>query len=142
MDLFGKKSQWKGNQEATECDRQLAALSEKLQQAYLNIGRIYAANNPAQQAQGTPYEEDIAEIEKVTQDMEYWEKRKLALQGLRKCEKCGNILTADSVFCNQCGEKMPPLFESVADGQPVCSKCGAPYDEDAVFCIHCGSKLH
>ena len=142
MGAFGKKNQWIENQEAAECDRQLAALEGQLQQTYLHIGRTYAENNPAEKAKGTPYEEDIAAIEKLQRDMEYYEKRKLAMQGLRKCEKCGNILSADSLFCNKCGEKIPPLFGAEEGGHPVCSRCGAPYEEDAVFCIHCGNKLH
>lgn len=140
MGMFDRKTQQE-NPEVAECDRQLASLASKQQEIYLNIGRVYAEKNTVEDAKGTPYGEYMEELVRVAQDTEFYGKRRLAVQGLRKCEKCGNILVLDSAFCNKCGEKLVPLFQGGVSGQKVCSKCGTPYQEGTVFCTSCGNKL-
>lgn len=130
------------NPEVAECDKQIAALERRRTEVYLNIGRTYADSTTVEEAKGTPFADDIAELQKIVQEKDICEKRKLAVQGLRKCEKCGNILVLDSAFCNKCGEKLEPLFPENISEKKVCSKCGAPYAEGAAFCISCGNKLH
>lgn len=136
-----KKNQTTANSEVAECDKQIAALERRRTEVYLNIGRTYADNTTVENAKDTPFADDIAELQKIAQETEFYEKRKLAVQGLRKCEKCGNILVLDSVFCNKCGEKLEELFQTDIVEKKVCSKCGAPYEEDAAFCISCGNML-
>lgn len=65
----------------------------------------------------------------------------MAYQGLRKCEKCGNVLMLDSAFCNKCGEKLETLFPPTEQNPHICGRCGTPYAEGAAFCANCGSKL-
>ena len=65
----------------------------------------------------------------------------LAVQGKRKCEKCGNVLVLESVFCNKCGEKLEPLFAEEMAKQNICPQCGATHSEEAAFCTSCGYKL-
>ena len=38
------------------------------------------------------------------------------IQGLRQCEKCGNVLPVDSGFCNKCGDKLPPITSVMSGG--------------------------
>ena len=140
MGMFDKKSQPE-NPEIAECDRQLAALEARRREMYFNIGRTYAGQNTAESAKGTPYGEFMQELEKVDRNKDFYEKRRLALQGLHKCEKCGNILVLDSAFCNKCGEKLEALFQGEETGQKVCSRCGTPYAEGTAFCTNCGNKL-
>lgn len=129
------------NTEVAECDRQIAALERRRTEVHLNIGQIYTENNTVEAAKGTPFADDMMELQKIAQQTDFYEKRKLAVQGLRKCEKCGNILVLDSVFCNKCGEKLEPLFQTEDTDKKVCGKCGAPYEEGAGFCVSCGNKL-
>ncbi|MBQ3506199.1 MAG: zinc ribbon domain-containing protein [Clostridia bacterium] len=48
------------------------------------------------------------------------------------CVNCGQVLTADSLFCSSCGTKVePPKF---------CANCGKPFNGDEKFCPACGAK--
>lgn len=142
MGLFdAKKNQTTTNPEEAEFEKRIAELDSRRTEVYINIGRTYADSATVEKAEGTPFADDIAELQKIAQEMDFCEKRMLAVQGLRKCEKCGNVLTLDSAFCNKCGEKLEPLFQTGSAEKNVCSQCGAPYEEGAAFCISCGNKL-
>ena len=127
--------------EVADCDRQLAALDQRREEIVRQIGLLYVEKNDSTTAAGTPYEEPLKEIGKLALEKARLEKRKLAVQGLRKCEKCGNVLVLDSAFCNKCGERLEPLFTPTEENPRICSKCGAAYAEGAIFCIGCGNKL-
>ena len=128
--------------EVAECDRKLADLEGRRTQLVMKIGLIFLANNTLERLAGSPYEESVEAIETLEKEKAFLEKRKLAVQGLRKCEKCGNILVLESAFCNKCGEKLEPLFAEEIKNQNVCSQCGASYEEGAAFCTSCGNKLN
>lgn len=52
-----------------------------------------------------------------------------------KCPKCGKVITDNSKFCPECGEKVerkPTSFK--------CGKCANTYDGDEKFCTTCGTK--
>ncbi|MCM1193301.1 MAG: zinc ribbon domain-containing protein [Muribaculaceae bacterium] len=140
--LDGRKAQADTvSPEIAEFDRQTAILEKKKQEVIITVGQLYADANNAEQAAGTVFEEPLKEIQRIKEELIVLEKRKLAAQGLRKCEKCGNILVLDSVFCNKCGEKLEELFSGTQQNPYVCAKCGTPYNEGAVFCTGCGNKL-
>lgn len=139
MGLFDKKAAEAIPQEAIECDVHMAELEKQKEKVIYQIGLKYVENNTLKEVKDTPYEEDLNELESIEKDMEKTEKRKLAVQGLRKCEKCGNILVIDSAFCNKCGERLEELQAEVMGN--ICPKCGAVYEEGAVFCVSCGNKL-
>lgn len=127
--------------EVMECDRQMAALEQRKQQVIANIGKLYVEANDLKSAAGTVYEGPLKEIKEIREQVIILEKRKLAVQGLRKCEKCGNILVLDSAFCNKCGEKLEALFIPTEQNPYICAKCGTPHDKGALFCTGCGNKL-
>lgn len=144
MGLFDRKQPVPVNTvmpEVAEYDRQLVLLAQEKQQMIFRIGQAYVEDNTSESAAGTVYEEYMKEIEKMTKEAALLERRKLAAQGLLKCEKCGNVLASDSVFCNKCGEKLEPLFADTEKNPRICAKCGTPYAEGAIFCIGCGNKL-
>lgn len=106
----------------------------------------WKANNiTPEKVKGTLYEECVARVAAIDKEADYQEKRKLAVKGLRKCEKCGNVLVLDSAFCNKCGEKLKPLLaeENTVQNivQNICPKCGSACVEGAAFCTSCGNKL-
>lgn len=105
------------------------------------IGKLYVDNHDFSSAAETIYEALMQELKKNAEEVVNLEKRKLAVQNLRKCEKCGNILVLDSVFCNKCGEKLEELFVATEQNPNICTKCGAPYTAGDVFCTSCGNKL-
>lgn len=144
MALFDKKNQTINAAVppgVAECDRRLAELAQNRSAVVMQIGQMFLTANTPESVKGTPYAELVNKVAAIDQESDYQEKRKLAIKGLRKCEKCGNILVLDSAFCNKCGEKLEPLFTEQNKGQNVCSQCGSPYAEGAVFCTSCGNKL-
>lgn len=127
--------------EIVEFDRQLAEMEQKKQEIIFKIGLQYVTDNTSETAKGTVYEKNMKEIEELAEKTLVLEKRKLAVQGLRKCEKCGNVLVLESAFCNKCGEKLEELFVASKSNSNICTKCGTAYAMDALFCTGCGSKL-
>ncbi|MCM1088838.1 MAG: zinc ribbon domain-containing protein [Muribaculaceae bacterium] len=139
MGLFDKKEVETAAPGVAECDAKIANLNQQKQRAIYGIGEQYVSLNTAKSAAGTPFEQAMAELEAIETEIGVTERRRLALQGLRKCEKCGNILVIDSAFCNKCGEKLEALQVEVMKN--ICPKCGNPYENGAVFCTSCGNKL-
>lgn len=52
------------------------------------------------------------------------------------CPQCGNLIDADSSFCEHCGARVvqPPAA-------PVCPRCGKQLKPMARFCSGCGTRL-
>lgn len=48
------------------------------------------------------------------------------------CEKCGNKLAEDAMFCSKCGAKVSVVR---------CPNCGNRLPEDSSFCTYCGTKI-
>ena len=49
------------------------------------------------------------------------------------CPECGNMLTSNSKFCNECGCKI--------QAAPVCPECGTQLQPGSKFCNECGTKI-
>ncbi|MBR2403252.1 MAG: zinc ribbon domain-containing protein [Lachnospiraceae bacterium] len=143
MGIFDAKTTQKNATPAkvVECEQKLVELEEKKKETIYKIGALYSENNDINSVAGSAYEELFKMLQQIDEDSVLYEKRKLALQGLRKCENCGNILVLDSAFCNKCGEKLGELFVETEQNPNLCKKCGMPYEEGAVFCTGCGNKL-
>ena len=62
--------------------------------------------------------------------------RKNVYEGeIRKCPNCGTKLSANSKFCQECGNKIEikkPAF---------CTQCGESVVAGAKFCANCGASL-
>lgn len=132
--------------EVAECDAKLMALAQQKQQMIFHIGELFVNTNNAESVAGTQYEEVWKALEQNAFETENTEKRKLAVQGLRKCDKCGFILSIDSVFCNKCGEKQSELVVQQESPQMeaapnVCPDCGTPWVNGAAFCTNCGRRI-
>lgn len=141
MGLFDKKETVGTMPEVAECEAKIAELNARRAEMVMQIGLMFLANNPPEKLAGSPYEDNAQVIAAIDKEKDFQEKRKLAVQGLRMCEKCGNILVRESAFCNKCGEKLEPLFAAENQNQKVCPVCGAAYEEGAAFCTGCGNKL-
>lgn len=130
--------------ETGECDKAIAELDRKSEALITEIGQLYVRNNTVESSSGTPFEEPMKALKETAERKEALFKKKLALQGQRMCENCGNVLSIDSLFCNKCGEKLEPIqaagTQNTASGG-FCPKCGAELEEGSVFCIKCGNKI-
>lgn len=141
MGLFDAKQAGNTAQPGDEFAQQMVVLQQRKENLIHSIGQMYVENNTLEDAEGTIYEEPIKQINQIEEDLTVLEKRRLASQGLRKCEKCGNVLTLDSVFCNKCGDKLAPLFVPTQENPYICPKCGASHEAGVSFCVNCGNKL-
>lgn len=54
-----------------------------------------------------------------------------------KCKQCGNELTADMLFCGECGCPV----ETAGFGERFCPQCGSRVNEGDMFCGECGCGL-
>lgn len=58
--------------------------------------------------------------------------------GIMKCHNCGNEVSANNAFCDNCGQ---PVAHDRKE-RIFCGNCGAEVDEDADFCGECGNPIH
>ncbi|MCR4727176.1 MAG: zinc ribbon domain-containing protein [Lachnospiraceae bacterium] len=135
------------NPELAECQKKMNDLVKEKAELVSILGNLYLKNNTVESSVGTPYEEVMKSIAGNADAYKLAEKRFLFIQGRRKCEYCGNVLPADSGFCNKCGQKLEPLFEQANAAAPaqsaekVCPTCGAKIAPGGLFCGVCGTKL-
>lgn len=131
----------KNPREAAEYDAKLTALAQKKKNVIFSLGNMFVQKNSSETVEGTDYEPMWKELMDIEEENASWQRKRLAMQGLRKCDSCGFVLTIDSVFCNKCGQKQNPVEEEIVTKKGVCENCGTPYGEGAVFCTNCGKKL-
>ena len=61
-----------------------------------------------------------------------------AVQNMKECPKCGEIVTADHKFCPKCGTALP---EKTIGEAYLCPKCGKQNLPETVYCVECGTRL-
>ena len=74
-----------------------------------------------------------------------WKSRLQTIKGVSICPNCHSEVPVNSVFCNNCGAKMPQATvqtedQTVKSGK-ICKNCGMPIPEGHVFCTNCGTKV-
>ena len=146
LESFGHKKEAASAvmREVEECDKLLAGIEEKRREIIYLVGQKFISENTEEGMQGSLYEAEFKELSRLAKEAEHTEKRKLAVQGLRKCVTCGNVLVIDSAFCNKCGSKLEKLSEEfvhVSLSETICPACGDKCESGALFCASCGKKL-
>lgn len=56
-----------------------------------------------------------------------------------KCSNCGNELSNNDVFCNNCGQEVLP--QSKNTDKTFCANCGAELESGMDFCGECGAPV-
>lgn len=139
--------------EKARIKKEIAQAEAAIQNAYVEIGKKFAAENPDNEA----YKEFFDAISEKNADIEKFNSQLFELEDKITCKNCGASLDKDAKFCNKCGEKVEvPVVaaEVVEEGDgaeaaaeteekaeaKVCSNCGAELEEGANFCDKCGTK--
>lgn len=135
--------------ELRKCNDRFKELEGSIAAAFNEIGKKFYEDNKENRLSGSMYQELVDSVTAMYEEQYMIEKKILALQDMRKCTECGNILSLDSVFCNKCGARLEELPQEIFGGNaeqtmqtsPICAVCGAPLENDAVFCSVCGAKV-
>jgi len=144
----------KTGQEAAEKAKDLAEIGKlqltqrdqesKLEKMFIQLGKDFYEKCP--QEEGTAFYELARSITQLKAEMAVTREQLTLLKGGVRCEACGTLMEADTVFCPQCGTRReipkeePETIEEAAPGKMICPGCGKQVDPRA-FCSHCGAKL-
>ncbi len=132
--MFGKKKNEEGGIAAV--DQQIAQTNGKRDGHFLELGRLYYADNAKEELDGE-YKTIFDSIKECDSRLEELGDERLRLQGLVRCKSCNASVVIGSAFCNHCGAK---IEESEIDGLGLCHKCGKQFDSSADFCPYCGTR--
>ncbi len=122
------------NNEITNKERAIAKL-------YAEIGRAYYDRH-----KDDPAAEElqmVSEVSKLCGEITRCKETIKQIKGIVKCPFCGSDVSAESVFCGVCGERIPSVSAPLQEEQEtkVCPNCHASVSGDSVFCVFCGTKL-
>lgn len=124
----------------SEVTRLKAAVSEeeaKINNAYIQIGKIYCTNH-ADDAEEcfAAFVDAIKESEKKIAAMNAHIRE---IRGIVVCTKCGNELPSNVAFCSFCGTPAPA--PKVDPNIIICPGCRATVQKGMRFCTSCGFRM-
>ncbi len=158
MGLLGEKKQNNAHSEnqATstiiqDAEARCISAGQETQKALLALGnRVFDAEKDDS---SSAYLAEIAIVKECMENEKLHELYRLSLEGKTKCDSCGAIITADSIFCNKCAAKVPerdfsvigvvskPQIKTQEIKTNACPQCGSTLSEGAAFCEKCGTKI-
>ena len=137
------------NPEIAFADTNCKEAENVVHSAIQDLGRMYF--EAYKDDPGAEYAEIIARIKKNMETEQLWRQYRLSLEDKTQCEKCGTVVTSDSLFCKKCGSSIPSWdFSSLGVeafkmrsglNMGSCPNCGRPLVAGAVFCEGCGTKV-
>lgn len=124
----------------SEISRLRAAVAEeeaKVNNAYIQIGKLYCAN----------HSDCIEECYRVFADAVKESEKKIAdmnaqirtIRGIAVCTQCGNELPGSVAFCSFCGAPAPK--PKVDPNVTLCPGCKAAVPKGMRFCTTCGFRM-
>lgn len=63
------------------------------------------------------------------------------IKGIKICDNCKAEISADSLFCSACGQKIKAKEPEMPEGMQICPFCGFAMAAEAKFCVKCGTNL-
>ena len=115
------------------------AAKAELEASYNALGKAYFE---ACGADGDErFASQIEAINAAKKKAEILTELRIRMRGMKVCRECGAEVSAQAVFCNLCGAKIPDP-EPLCDGDTVyCNNCASPMKIGQAFCSYCGAKL-
>ena len=100
--------------EFTKLNAKILDVQNKLDKAYIEVGKKYVELHPVNEDEQMKYvvdaayalEDQLKELRKQLQD----------LKGMVKCDVCGSEIDAEAVFCSRCGAELKKE-EIIIDGE-------------------------
>ena len=108
-----------------------------IEEIYEEMGKAIYDSFKAGEDVGKDYAKECKKIDKLN-------------KGLRKCEKCGEVISTESKFCTECGTKQKPVKikeekkvvkKEEVEVEKVCPECGEVSTPETKFCAKCGHKF-
>ena len=130
------------------------SVSEKetdIEAIYEEMGKTVYDMYKKEEDVGKAFEKECKKIDKIKSEIDEMNKKILYNKGLRVCANCGEVISTESVFCGNCGQKQKPVKikeEKKASKEKeekvterVCPQCGLICTPDAKFCNKCGYEF-
>lgn len=111
----------------------------RLNELYYVVGKAYVESVAADKA--PDIEEPVEEAVKEIRLIEAMQDRIEVLESVKRCRKCGAVLSDDAMFCSACGALAIDEGEELPDNMTKCAQCGAVTAKDANFCTGCGAAI-
>lgn len=123
--------------EISKLNSAISEEEEKLNNAYIQIGKLYCANH------ANDFEDCYAvcvgivkEAEKKIADMQASIRE---IKGIIACPKCGEYISLNVAFCSSCGNPTPKA--EVESDISMCPSCGSGVPRGMRFCTTCGFRM-
>lgn len=118
---------------------QIADKEKEIQENFTKLGEVYYVKY-AKDPDGD-FSELCQEIENQYQEINQMEQQilDLTLEDPKICPQCGTKNAKDSLFCGECGCKLPEEKEEQEEN--ICPNCGGTLREGDRFCRSCGAKV-
>ena len=118
---------------------QITAKEKEIQENFTKLGEAYYvkyAKDPERD-----FSELCQEIKVQYQEINQMDQQilDLTLEDPKICPQCGTKNAKDSLFCGECGCKLPE--EEEEQDENVCPNCGSLLHEGDRFCRSCGTKV-
>lgn len=129
------------------------AISDKeadIDETYEEIGKAVYSRYQS----GEETDKDILKlakkIDKLKTEIKDMQTKILYNKSLRECSNCGEVISIDSKFCTNCGEKQKAVKikeekkeakKEEVEVEKVCPECGEICDKEVKFCSKCGHQF-
>lgn len=132
----------------------ISDMEADIERIYEDIGRTVYESYKSGEDVGKVFTKECKKIDKMNKDIEEKNKTILYNKGLRNCDKCGEVISTDAMFCANCGQKQKPVKikeekkvekeeseEKVKLVEKVCPQCGLVCPAGSKFCTKCGYNI-
>lgn len=126
----------------------IADKEDEIESIYMQMGKTVYDEYKSGEDVGKVFTKESKKIDKILSEIEGHKKIILYNKGLRVCEKCEEVISNESTFCQNCGTKQKPIKikkdkkeekkEKEEMTEKVCPQCGLVSESRAKFCTKCG----
>lgn len=130
--------------EGTKSKFEIAEKEDKIEEIFLNMGRIVYEMYKKGENVGEVFEKEAEKVDHLNKEIDEMERKILSNKGLKECNKCGKIISVDSHFCPKCGSEqieIQIIKNEEMRNKKVCNNCNAICNDEDEFCENCGDKI-